>query len=131
MKKIIIVALIFFATAAKAEMGQFGILAGYGREVCGINYTECELRYRFDFQYFQIIPFGGWQTWFYMDSQDRGHPVIDIYTYGSQLKIGNVTIEYKHFCSHQVEADHAKYVVQPFIPRGNYTAVSIKYEKWF
>lgn len=128
MKKIIVIFIIFCASITKAE---FGIKLEYGREkITEINYTECLVKYRYDFKYFQIIPFGGWQTWFY-NTGAEGHPVKDIYNIGSQLKIDSITFEFKHFCSHNVIADYNKYPIQPFIPEGNYTAISIKYEKWF
>lgn len=93
-----------------------------------IAYTDLQIGYNIKFWNMALMPYGNQKTWFEYEGFE-GFPFQEIYTFGTELRFENITIDLSHFCSHEIVTDHRSYIYDYKPPEdGKITKLSIRYD---
>ncbi len=121
MDKIILIILIFCTSFLYADIhGEIKI--GTAIEI-GAGYTECIIKYDFEFNKSILTFYGSWLTWFqFTEGIIFFAPFQDIYSTGVEYQINNIILSVEHFCNHPV---YSGYGILEDLKRGeNLTTIS-------
>lgn len=87
----------------KICFSQFGGYFETGKDVeTNVFYTDIRLQYKFNYNNFFIMPFGGQMTWAEYGQYNKNYPFRDVYYAGAEGGYENIIFGVEHYCSHAV-----------------------------
>jgi len=93
-----------------------------------VFYTDIKLQYKFNFNNYFMMPYGGQMTWAEYGQYNKNYPFRDVYYVGLESGYKNITFGIEHYCSHAVYSKNnfQKYKEPPYTKQ--LTKIFARYE---